>query len=293
MNHGYAVPKLLNKLRTALSATYLLVLFVGVSEGSSKLGNAQVMSNEPSLTASFCDTLLDEAEKLLSKGMYERGISLEKRSAHFLAAAEKYRKAIQCNPTNRAAYTGFADLLREVGEYDSAHEKIREAIKIDPTYSENYRVMGKILREQGKLKDSETALRKALLIDQKNAKNYASLAFTLYEMDNTSKEAESLYRKALELTKDGNNKQARYDAIVSIAFIHLKRGNYEDAKQGFIEGMKFNDDIPDAYTGMAMLKIEMKDKTAIDDINKAMERFPGSDFYMSILKTARELISEK
>jgi hypothetical protein len=93
-------------------------------------------------------------------------------------------------------------------------------------------------REEENIKDAEKLQKKSLGACTGTLNNYLSLAFTLYEQDNKSQEAEILYKKALELTAESRYSQVRHDAIVSIAFIHLNRGDREIAKRFFLRGVK-------------------------------------------------------
>jgi hypothetical protein len=89
------------ELMIIFTAACLFAILVNNSAVFSLGDTAQKIPKDMTALKVYCETNLEEAEKLVNKGMYEGGISIAERANYFVAAAEKFKTVIQYSPQHK------------------------------------------------------------------------------------------------------------------------------------------------------------------------------------------------
>ncbi len=83
-------------------------------------------------------------------------------------AIAEFRKELEINPGNAAAYYKLADGYSRVQKYDDAERLLQRSIWLDPTSTGPYVLLGKVLQKKGETELAVRALQRALAMDPNN-----------------------------------------------------------------------------------------------------------------------------
>ena len=83
-------------------------------------------------------------------------------------AIAEFRKELEINPGNAAAYYKLADGHSRVQKYDDAERLLQRSIWLDPTSTGPYILLGKVLQKKGETELAVRALQRALAMDPNN-----------------------------------------------------------------------------------------------------------------------------
>jgi len=83
-------------------------------------------------------------------------------------AIAEFRKELEINPGNAAAYYKLADGYSRVQKYDDAERLLQRSIWLDPTSTGPYILLGKVLQKKGETELAVRALQRALAMDPNN-----------------------------------------------------------------------------------------------------------------------------
>lgn len=127
-------------------------------------------------------------------------------------AEESFKKAIELNPRNDAAYTSLGRIYRNQGKYSQAEEAFKKAIELNPRNDEAYLFLGWIYLEENNLLRAEESYKKAIELNPENDKLYAGLAMTYQEIGR-DESAQECYKKANDLRLDCYNPVTRHNYL--------------------------------------------------------------------------------
>lgn len=270
---------------TLLNATNVPANTSNITSASS----SSVSINSTNPVKKLYELHLSKGRELSEKARYGKGISINERIQSVGKSLQEFDNALNINATIDAMIEK-SDLLISFGDLKNADNLLDKVIQKNPENSQAYRLKGRILRQTGNIKGGEELQRKALMLDDKFPLNYTSLAFTLYAQ-NKIEESETLYLQALALTKDSKDKkhiEARYDALLTIGEICIRRKELGKARQYFEEAKSVDDRQPNAYVALGKLKMRENDPSAITEFERAIERYPGETNYQQLLNKARQ-----
>jgi tetratricopeptide (TPR) repeat protein len=83
-------------------------------------------------------------------------------------AIAEFRKELEINPGNAAAYYKLADGYSRIQKYDDAERLLQRSIWLDPTSTGPYILLGKVLQKKGETELAVRALQRALAMDPNN-----------------------------------------------------------------------------------------------------------------------------
>jgi len=160
---------------------------------------------------SVTDALVDEIPSLPSGShrWVRRGLTAVQ-MGDLERATESFRKAIELDPSNRAALHNLALALSDAGQHAEAAEAYRRLIALDPSDSSAHSALGDLAAVQGRLEEAVGHLRRAVQLapDFKQAR---------YQLAGT-----------LELLGRWPDALAEYEALIELdpefADVRVKRG---------------------------------------------------------------------
>ncbi len=167
---------------------------------------------------------LDEAEELCLKAVSIDDCSamawlnlglIDKSRSDYIAAAEKFKRAIEEAKDFAEAYNNYGLVLNEQSDYQAAIEKFRRAIDINPDYAEAYNNLGLAQQNLTLFDDASVSFNKALSINPDSAavcRNIGTMMRLLGKID----EAERWFIRAVELAPDDVS-------VLSAALYHFPR----------------------------------------------------------------------
>lgn len=168
----------------------LLLLGAGAFYFRSQPSSAQT-TDDPELTRLL--NLPDSEQKYLDLASYVR-------SKQQYDDSEKYTlKALEINPDSLMANLQIGNFYTARNRFDEAEAHIKKAIDIAPDDDWPYIQLGNLYNKQGKESDAITAYRKAIALNSSRMWGYKELGRLLAKDPAQTKEAETLFLKAIEL----------------------------------------------------------------------------------------------
>jgi tetratricopeptide (TPR) repeat protein len=152
-----------------------------------------------------------------------------------IAAAEDFKRAIELDKANNAAYYNLAQLSFLEKDYVRGLGYINEALKIDTTYDLYYRQRADILMGQKKWADAERDLAKSMELNPKNAEQFDMRA-TVFENTNQPQKAIADLSKSIELYPSDGKVYFRR------AMLKLKLGNKVGACEDLVKSKELKDE---------------------------------------------------
>lgn len=120
----------------------------------------------------------------------------------FLEAIEHFKKALEYNPYDGAAYNDYALCLVELGFIDKALEMFDKAIEVEPDFATVYHNKGWLLNNLGRHREAILYFNKALELQPQRAVTYDNLADAYFNLGDYQASLEA-YEKVLSLLKQG------------------------------------------------------------------------------------------
>lgn len=177
-----------------------------------------------------------EKEELTAQEWFERS-----------EAEAAYRKVIEVNPSDAAAYINLGKILQDnLKHYDEAEAAYRKAIDLNPSDATAYSNLGILLSYMLRHFEAIEAFEKAINLNPSNAAIYSNLGNVLANMKWYDR-AEESYRKAIEL----NPSYATAYSHLGIILSDMKR--YDEAEAAYRKAIELNPPEPNAYTNLASL----------------------------------------
>lgn len=117
----------------------------------------------------------------------------------------EFRKELEINPGNAAAYYKLADGYSRVQKYDAAERLLQRSIWLDPTSTGPYILLGKVLEKKGETELAVRALQRALAMDPNNPIPHHLLGQAYRDLGK-NEEADRELKVAGQLEQDKNTK---------------------------------------------------------------------------------------
>jgi tetratricopeptide (TPR) repeat protein len=120
-------------------------------------------------------------------------------------AIAEFRKELEINPGNAAAYYKLADGYSRVQKYDEAERLLQRSIWLDATSTGPYILLGKVLEKKGETELAVRALQRALAMDPNNPMPHHLLG-QAYRALGKNEEADRELQVAGQLEQGQNSK---------------------------------------------------------------------------------------
>jgi tetratricopeptide (TPR) repeat protein len=198
------------------------------------------------------------------------------------AAQERFKKAIEIEPNNPAAYVALAEVYAREKRFDEAIREYETVIAKNPKYLAGYMALGTIYDQKGDGKKAETYYRKALEIKKDFGPAANNLAWNLAEGGGNIDEALTFAQIAKEQLP---NSSAVMDTL---GYIYYLKGSYLNAIAEFQDSLARDPENPAINYHMGLAQHKNNDKAKAQDyLNKALQldpKFKGSDEARRLLK---------
>jgi tetratricopeptide (TPR) repeat protein len=198
------------------------------------------------------------------------------------AAQERFKKAIDTEPNNPAAYLALAEIYAREKRFDEAIKEYETVIAKNPKYLAGYMAVGTIYDQKGDGKKAETYYRKALEIKKDFGPAANNLAWNLAERGGNIDEALTFAQIAKEQLP---NSSAVMDTL---GYIYYLKGSYLNAIAEFQDSLARDPANPVITYHMGLAQYKNNDKAkAKDYLEKALQldpNFKGADEARRLLK---------
>jgi Tfp pilus assembly protein PilF len=165
-----------------------------------------------------------------SRNLFELAVFYQ-RSKDFVKAFEMYRKVLEQDPLNAAAYNNMGLLHQEMGNNSDAIRAFRNAILIDENYDKAHNNLGSVLMNAGQDSEALREVNRALQLNPKNAEAMINLA-VLTKRSGNVEQAKIHYLRALQINP--TNAVAHYN----LALLFEEQGENSSAVEHFREFLK-------------------------------------------------------
>ncbi len=192
-------------------------------------------------------------------------------------ALERFQEAMNLDPKNVEARTGFSEALAAKGNDLLAKDKaieakaiFLEALKFDPNNVAANFGLAEVYADLGQTVEAIAAYEKSLAADPKLTEIYLPLGALYYQTGEIAK-ADDLLTKSLALSPDNAETQ------FFLGLVRSAQGKYEEALAGFQKAKTLDPTMADAFYYAGQMQVRLK-KTAdsIPDFQKATELKPQS-----------------
>jgi tetratricopeptide (TPR) repeat protein len=198
------------------------------------------------------------------------------------AAQDRFKKAIEIEPSNPAAYVALAQTYAREKQFDEAIREYEGVIARNHEYLAGYMAVGTIYDQKGDAKKAETYYRKALDIKRDFGPAANNLAWKLAEKGGNIDEALTFAQIAKEQLP---NSPAVMDTL---GYVYYLKGSYLNAIAEYQDSLARDPEnaVINYHMGLAQYKNTDKAK-AKDFLEKALQldpNFQGADDARRILK---------
>jgi len=198
------------------------------------------------------------------------------------AAQERFKKAIEIEPNNPAAYVALAGIYARDKRFDEAIKEYETIIAKNPNFLAGYMAVGTIYDQKGEGRKAETYYRKALEIKKDFGPAANNLAWNLAERGGNIDEA-------LTYAQIAKGQLSNSAAVMdTLGYIYYLKGSYLDAIAELQDSLARDPRNPVAnyHMGLAQFKSNDKEK-AKNSFEKALRldpSFKGADDALKLLK---------
>jgi tetratricopeptide (TPR) repeat protein len=198
------------------------------------------------------------------------------------AAQDRFKKAIEIEPNNPAAYVALAQIYAKEKRFDEAITEYEGVIAKNPKYLAGYMAVGTIYDLKGDAKKAETYYRKALEIKKDFGPAANNLAWNLAQRGGNIDEALTFAQIAKEQLP---NIPAVMDTL---GYVYYLKGSYLNAIAEYQDSLAKDPGNPVVNYHMGLAQYKNADKAkAKDYFEKALQldpNFTGADDARRLLK---------
>lgn len=160
-------------------------------------------------------------------------------------AEEIYRQAIRLQPDCAEVYSNLCIVLREQAKLDEALVAVRRTIQMKPGFPDAHSNMGNVLLAQGKRVEAAAAYREAIRLRPDFADACGNLAVVLTDLGELE-EAVDLCRRAIQL------KPNHAEEYLNLGNALRSRGELAEATAAFQQALQLKPDLAEAHVNLAM-----------------------------------------
>jgi len=198
------------------------------------------------------------------------------------AAEDRFKKAIEIEPNNPAAYVALAEIYARDKRFDEAIKEYEGVIAKNPKYLAGYMAVGTIYDQKGDGQKAETYYRKALDIKKNFGPAANNLAWNIADRGGNIDEALTFAQIAKEQLPSSSA------VMDTLGYIYYLKGSFLNAIAEFQDSLARDPGNPVINHHMGLAQYKNNDKAkAKDYFEKALQldpNFKGADDARRLLK---------
>jgi len=188
----------------------------------------------------------------------------------YKTAENRFKKAVEKEPDNLAAYVALAEIYAKEKRFDEAIQEYEGVIAKNPKYLAGYMALGTIYDRKGDDQRAQAYYRKALNINNSFGPAANNLAWNLAERGGNIDEALTFAQKAKEQLPDSSA------VMDTLGYIYYLKGSYLNAVTEFQDSLARDPENPVINFHMGLAQYKNNDKAkAKDYFEKALELDPN------------------
>ncbi|MBP1737710.1 MAG: hypothetical protein H6Q48_3 [Deltaproteobacteria bacterium] len=188
----------------------------------------------------------------------------------YKTAENRFKKAVEKEPGELAAYVALAEIYAEEKRFDEAIQEYERVIGKNPKYIAGYMALGTIYDQKGEDQKAEFYYRKALDINKNFGPAANNLAGNLAERGRDIDEALTFAQIAKEQLPDSS------EVMDTLGYIYYLKGSFLNAVTEFRDSLARDPGNPMINFRMGLAQYKNNDKaTAKDYFEKALELDPN------------------
>lgn len=193
-----------------------------------------------------------------------------RRAGQLSRAEQTYRRAIQADSANAAAYNLLGLVLASQGKLDEAIGCFQTAVQRDPDYAQAHNNLGVALEQQGKLDEAAAAFRQAVQVRPDYAEAHNNLGVAM-EKQGRLDEAVACCSRAAELKPD------YVEAYNSLGVAFERQDKLDEAEACFRRAVELRPDFAEAHSNLGgVLDRQDKLEPAAAALRRALALKPDS-----------------
>ncbi|CAL1276414.1 unnamed protein product [Larinioides sclopetarius] len=181
-------------------------------------------------------------------------------------------------PHNAKVHYNFANLQKDLGNFDTAVEHYRMALSLWPNHASAHNNLGTLLSDT---KEAEHHFKLALLINSHHPRALFNLA-SLYSKQGRTQVSQELLQRAIELDKEF------IEAYSSLATIYAEEGKLDEAESLHLKALSMDPNNADSFNNYGtFLQKSGRVEEAVQQYRQAMRLQPNHT--VAIVNAARSL----
>jgi serine/threonine protein kinase/tetratricopeptide (TPR) repeat protein len=161
----------------------------------------------------------DQAAAHLCLGMVDAG------TGAYEKALEDYKVAAGLEPTNDAAYNGWAGAYEQLGQFEQAENTYRKAISLRPNYWATYNSLGSFYMSRGRYTEASEMYSQVIALAPDSFAGYSNLGGSYFAIGD--------YEKAIPAFEHSVEIRPTADATSNLGMSYYQVRNYTQAAQIF------------------------------------------------------------
>ena len=188
----------------------------------------------------------------------------------YKSAENRFKKAVEKEPANLAAYVALAEIYAKEKRFDEAIKEYEGVIAKNPKYLAGYMALGTIYDQKGDAQKAEAYYRKALNINKNFGPAANNLAWNLAERGGHIDEALSFAQIAKEQLPESSA------VMDTLGYVYYLKGSYLNAVTEFQDSLARDPENPVINFHMGLAQYKNNDKAkAKEHFEKALELDPN------------------
>jgi serine/threonine-protein kinase len=157
---------------------------------------------------------------------------IDQGTSKYADAVKEFKRALELDPTNDAAYRGLASSYEALGNNAEAERAYQDAIEMRRDYWGGYSALGAFYYKQARYEDAAAQFRRVIELAPENVRGYSNLS-GIYVLQGKTQDAEEVLRKCLSI-------EPNYRAYANLGTLFFSQARYSESAQAFEKAAELN-----------------------------------------------------